>query len=76
MLDVARTRGGDGSPRAGARIAWLGAHLGAAAVEGFQGGADGGDLTDPESLAACAKHFVAYGLARAGGTTPRSTSAR
>ncbi len=46
--------------------AWLSAHLGAAAVEGLQGGPDGGRLADPESLAACAKHYVGYGLAQGG----------
>jgi beta-glucosidase len=45
---------------------WLGARLGAAAVEGFQGGPDGAHLDDPEAMAACAKHYVGYGLAQGG----------
>ncbi len=62
MLDVAR------DPRWGrvaegyGESAWLTAHLGAAAVQGFQGD----DLADAESLAACAKHYVGYGLATGG----------
>ncbi len=46
--------------------AWLSAHLGAAAVEGFQGGPGGRGLADPESIAACAKHYVGYGLVQGG----------
>lgn len=46
--------------------AWLTAHLGAAAVEGFQGGPGGAALAEPDSLAACAKHYVGYGLAQGG----------
>ncbi len=45
---------------------WLASVLGAAAVEGFQGGPAGGDLADPESMAACAKHYVGYGLVQGG----------
>ena len=45
---------------------WLSAVLGAAAVEGFQGGPGGSALADAESLAACAKHYVGYGLAQGG----------
>lgn len=45
---------------------WLASRLGAAAVEGFQGGPGGARLQDPESMAACAKHYVAYGLAQGG----------
>ncbi len=66
MVDVAQ------DPRWG-RVAeswgedvWLSAHLGAAAVEGFQGGPGGRGLADPEALAACAKHYVGYGLAQGG----------
>ena len=46
--------------------AWLSARLGAAAVEGFQGGPAGAGLAEPESLAACAKHYVGYGLVQGG----------
>ncbi|MCL3861238.1 glycoside hydrolase family 3 N-terminal domain-containing protein [Actinotalea sp. K2] len=66
MLDVAQ------DPRWG-RVAegwgedvWLASHLGVAAVEGFQGGPDGGDLAAPEAMAACAKHYVGYGLVQGG----------
>ncbi len=62
MVDIAR------DPRWG-RIAescgedpFLAACMGAAMVEGFQGE----DLARPESLAACAKHYVAYGAAEGG----------
>lgn len=46
--------------------AWLASELGAAAVEGFQGGPGGRGLAGPEALAACAKHYVGYGLAQGG----------
>jgi beta-glucosidase len=62
MLDVAR------DPRWG-RIAespgedpYLGAAMGVAMVRGFQGKS----LADPTSIAACAKHFAAYGAVEAG----------
>jgi beta-glucosidase len=62
MVDIAR------DPRWG-RIAegagedpYLGSTLGAAMVQGFQGD----DLSDPEHIAACAKHFAAYGAAEGG----------
>jgi beta-glucosidase len=62
MLDIAR------DPRWG-RIAespgedpYLAGRLAAAVVRGFQGSS----LSDPASLAACAKHFAAYGAAEAG----------
>lgn len=62
MLDIAR------DPRWG-RIAespgedpLLASELSAAYVRGFQGG----DLTDPTSMVACAKHFVGYGAAEGG----------
>ena len=46
--------------------AWLTSLLGAAAVEGFQGGPGGAGLADEGSLAACAKHYVGYGMAQGG----------
>ncbi|HEY7389708.1 MAG TPA: beta-glucosidase BglX [Bryobacteraceae bacterium] len=62
MIDIAR------DPRWG-RIAespgedpFLASQLAAAMVRGFQGTA----LSDPSALAACVKHFVAYGAAEAG----------
>ncbi|MGJ8684006.1 MAG: beta-glucosidase BglX [Nonlabens sp.] len=41
---------------------FLGSKIAIARVEGFQGN----DLTSYESIAACAKHFAAYGFAQAG----------
>ncbi|MGQ9684194.1 MAG: glycoside hydrolase family 3 N-terminal domain-containing protein [Anaerolineae bacterium] len=62
MVDIAR------DPRWG-RIAegcgedpYLASCLAAALVEGFQGR----DLSDPERIAACAKHYVGYGSAEGG----------
>ena len=62
MIDISR------DPRWG-RIAescgedpYLSSIMGAAMVKGFQGEA----LNDPASIAACAKHFVAYGAAEGG----------
>lgn len=40
----------------------LAGHMGAAQVEGFQGA----DLTRPDSLAACVKHYAGYGGVEAG----------
>lgn len=62
MVDIAR------DPRWG-RIAegsgedtYLGSRIAAARVHGFQGD----DLAKPNTMAACAKHFAAYGAAQAG----------
>lgn len=62
MVDICR------DPRWG-RIAeclgedpFLAGVLGAAMVEGFQGD----DLADPDSIAACAKHFAGYGASESG----------
>jgi beta-glucosidase len=41
---------------------WLGARVAAARVRGFQGG----DLGAVDTIAACAKHYAAYGFAEAG----------
>ncbi|HLN95154.1 MAG TPA: beta-glucosidase BglX, partial [Flavobacterium sp.] len=41
---------------------YLGSKVAAARVKGFQGT----DLTSPSSIAACAKHFAAYGFAEGG----------
>ena len=66
MVDVAQDPRWGRVAESWGEDAWLSARLGAAAVEGFQGGPDGGRLADPESLAACAKHYVGYGLAQGG----------
>lgn len=62
MVDISR------DPRWG-RIAescgedpYLASILGAAMVKGFQGN----DLSDPNTIAACAKHYVGYGAAEGG----------
>ena len=62
MVDIAR------DPRWG-RVAegagedpWLGARIAAARVRGFQGK----NLSDPDAVVACAKHYVAYGAAEGG----------
>ncbi|MDE0773231.1 MAG: beta-glucosidase BglX [Ulvibacter sp.] len=41
---------------------YLGSKIAVARVEGFQGS----DLSDPSTIAACAKHFAAYGFVEAG----------
>ncbi|MBI4860920.1 MAG: glycoside hydrolase family 3 C-terminal domain-containing protein [Candidatus Riflebacteria bacterium] len=41
-------------------------HLGAAMARAYVRGYQGTSLADPTSIAACAKHFVAYGAAEAG----------
>ncbi len=62
MVDVSR------DPRWGRVVegfgedAYLNAVFGAAKVRGFQGGS----LSDPDSIAACVKHFVGYGAAEGG----------
>ena len=42
--------------------AWLGSLIAAAKVRGYQGR----DLADPETMAACVKHYAAYGAPEAG----------
>ena len=62
MVDIARdARWGRGVEGAGEDV-WLGRLFAAARVAGFQGRA----LADPDAIAACAKHFAAYGAAEAG----------
>ena len=55
-------RVGDGLPRARGEDTLLNARMGAAMVRGFQGE----DLSHPEHIAACAKHYVGYGAAEGG----------
>lgn len=45
---------------------YVNAAFAVAKVRGYQGAHDGGELTDAERIAACAKHFVAYGGAEGG----------
>ncbi|QXQ05554.1 glycoside hydrolase family 3 C-terminal domain-containing protein [Sphingosinicellaceae bacterium] len=62
MVDIARdARWGRGVEGAGEDV-YLGRQFAAARVAGFQGDA----LTDNDAVAACAKHFAAYGAAEAG----------
>ena len=62
MVDIARdARWGRGVEGAGEDV-YLGQRFAAARVAGFQGAA----LTDNDAVAACAKHFAAYGAAEAG----------
>ena len=62
MVDIARdARWGRIAEGAG-EDPFLGSAFAAARVEGFQGD----DLADPDHVAACAKHYVAYGAAAGG----------
>ncbi|WP_223147513.1 glycoside hydrolase family 3 N-terminal domain-containing protein [Georgenia wutianyii] len=63
MLDVAQDPRWGRVAESWGEDAWLASHLGSAAVAGFQ---DGGRLAGPEAMAACAKHYVGYGLAQGG----------
>ncbi len=62
MVDIGRdARWGRNMEGAG-EDTYLGTKIAAARVKGFQGD----DLSDPNTIAACAKHFAAYGFAEAG----------
>ncbi len=62
MVDVTRDpRWGRVSEGSGEDV-YLGSRIAAAMVEGYQGG----DLADPWTLAACVKHYAAYGAPQAG----------
>ncbi|KAA3630385.1 MAG: glycosyl hydrolase [Bacteroidetes bacterium] len=62
MLDIARdSRWGRIAESVG-EDPYLGSLMARGYVEGFQGN----DLTDPTSMAACAKHFIGYGAAEGG----------
>jgi len=62
MIDVARdARWGRVSEGAGEDV-YLGSQIALARVNGFQGD----DLKDVNTMASCAKHFVAYGAAESG----------
>ncbi|QDO95505.1 beta-glucosidase BglX [Formosa sediminum] len=62
MVDISRdARWGRVMEGAG-EDSYLGAKIGVARVQGFQGN----DLASPKTIAACAKHFAAYGFAEAG----------
>ena len=62
MIDISRdARWGRVMEGAG-EDPFLGAKIGVARVNGFQGK----DLSDPNTIAACAKHFAGYGFAESG----------
>ena len=62
MLDVSRDPRWGRTAEGPGEDPWLNARIAQAKVRGFQGA----DLSSAESLAACAKHFVAYGGVNAG----------
>jgi beta-glucosidase len=62
MLDVSRDPRWGRTAEGPGEDPWLNARIAQAKVRGFQGT----DLSSAESLAACAKHFVAYGSVTAG----------
>jgi len=62
MLDVSRDPRWGRTAEGPGEDAWLNARIAQAKVRGFQGN----DLSSAEALAACAKHFVAYGAVTAG----------
>lgn len=63
MLDISRDARWGRIAESLGEDPYLGSQLGAAMVKGFQGG---GDLADPNSIAACVKHFIGYGAAEGG----------
>jgi len=62
MVDVSRDPRWGRVMEGGGEDPYLGSKIAKARVEGFQGK----DLSDPYTLAACAKHFAGYGFAEAG----------
>jgi beta-glucosidase len=62
MIDIARDARWGRITEGSGEDTYLGSLLAAAWVRGYQGP----DLTDPASMLACAKHFVAYGGAEGG----------
>lgn len=62
MVDVARDARWGRIAEGCGEDALLTSRMGAAMVRGFQGG----DIADPRHVAACAKHFAAYGATEAG----------
>ncbi|PWL38295.1 beta-glucosidase BglX [Flagellimonas aquimarina] len=62
MVDISRDPRWGRVMEGGGEDTFLGAKIAEARVKGFQGD----DLSKPNTLAACAKHFAAYGFAEAG----------
>jgi beta-glucosidase len=62
MIDVARDPRWGRIAESGGEDPYLTSVMGVAMIKGFQGN----DLSDPSSMAACAKHFAGYGAAEGG----------
>lgn len=62
MLDVSRDLRWGRTAEGGGEDGWLNSRIAEAKVRGFQGD----DLSSKDALAACAKHFAAYGPVNAG----------
>ena len=62
MVDISREARWGRVMEGGGEDPHLGSAIAAARVRGFQGK----DLSEPDTIAACAKHFAAYGFAEAG----------
>ncbi|WP_422860465.1 beta-glucosidase BglX [Flagellimonas sp. S174] len=62
MVDISRDPRWGRVMEGGGEDTYLGAQIAKARVTGFQGD----DLSQPNTIAACAKHFAAYGFAEAG----------
>ncbi len=62
MMDISRDARWGRVMEGGGEDPYLGAKIGVARVKGFQGD----DLSAPNTIAACAKHFAAYGFAESG----------
>lgn len=62
MLDIGRDARWGRVCEGSGEDPWLGAQMAAAVVKGFQGD----DLSAPDKLVACAKHYVGYGSAEGG----------
>ena len=62
MVDISRDARWGRVMEGGGEDPFLGSHIAAARVKGFQGD----DLADPLTIAACAKHWAGYGFAEAG----------
>jgi beta-glucosidase len=62
MVDIARDPRWGRIAEGSGEDAWLGSRIAAAKVRGYQGD----DLADPSTMAACVKHFAAYGAPEAG----------
>lgn len=62
MLDVSRDARWGRVMEGSGEDTYLAAEIGAAKIKGYQGE----DLSDPLTIAACAKHFAAYGFAESG----------